>query len=198
MNRPRTPRNTALRRSPRIAAVGAVGLLVMSGLSGCQWTSPITTQLHYDAGDGKSAEIGAVKILNALIVAEAKDSAGTLAVTLDNQGTDKQTVQIRVGEQSVASVEVPPGKSVQTSHGGKAVRIDKVPAAPGELTSLVFSTESGGSTPVNIPVLLPHADGPYATLKPSGNASTAPSAPATPTSGAPTTSAAPTGEPAKH
>ncbi|WP_143114747.1 hypothetical protein [Austwickia chelonae] len=195
MNRPRTLRSTAPRRSPRVAAVGAIGLVAMTALSGCQWTSPITTQLHYDPADGKSAEIGTVKVLNALIVAEAKDSAGTLAATLDNQGPDKQIVKIRVGEQSVASIEIPPGRSVQTSHGGKTVRIDKVPAAPGELTALVFSTESGGATPVSVPVLLPHEGGPYATLKPSGGAS-----PATPptASTAPGTSTRPAEEPARH
>ena len=86
-------------------------------LSACQWTSPITTQLQYDAADGKSTEVGKVKVLNALIVADKQDGPGTLVASFANQGSDKATIQVRVGQQVAGSVVVPAGAVVQASTG---------------------------------------------------------------------------------
>lgn len=142
----------------------------MSLLSACQWSSPITTQLQYDAADGRSAEVGDVKVLNALIVAEKQDGPGVLSLTLDNRGKNKQTVQIRVGSESTLTVDVSSGQAVRLGGPERSAQIAKVPAAPGAMMKLDITTPSSGVTSVSIPVLYPHKNGPYATMTPTTDA----------------------------
>lgn len=172
----------AARRTPRTLAVGLVGLAATLSLSACQWTSPITTQLQYDASDGKSTEVGTVKVLNALIVAEKQDGPGTLVASFANQGSAKASVQVKVGEQTVGTVEVAPGAVVQASTDAKKMTVAKVPAPPGALVDVTFGTAGGSVSPIAIPVLPPNP--PYASLKP-GAASPSAGASASP---APSTS----------
>lgn len=184
----RTPfSRTAPRRAPRAIATGLLGLAATFSLTACQWTSPITTQLQYDAADGKSTEVGKVKVLNALIVADKQDGPGTLVASFANQGSDKATIQVRVGQQVAGSVEVPAGAVVQASTGEKRLQVAKVPAAPGATTEVIFQAPDGSVSPIAVPVL--PATGPYDTLKPSAVAST--SAPASPSGSATATPAAP-------
>lgn len=188
--------DTASRRAPRVVAAGLLGLAATLSLSACQWTSPITTQLHYDASDGKSVELGSVKVLNALIVAEKQDGPGTLVASFANQGDTKQTVQVKVGTQTAGSVEVPPGQVVQASSGGKMMQIAKVTAAPGAMVDVMFSTSGGDAAPVALPVLPPNP--PYASLKPGGAASSGAATPSGSPSSAPTTTPAASATTAAH
>lgn len=176
---------TATRRAPRALAAGLLGLAATVSLSACQWSSPITTQLQYDPADGKSTHVGTVKVLNALIVAEKQDGPGTLSASFANEGPAKQTVQVKVGDQTVGTVDVPAGQVVQASTGSKRMQVAKVPAAPGAMTEVVFAAADGSVSPILLPVLPPVA--PYVSLKPTaGAASGASSA---------TNSAAPTASP---
>lgn len=175
-----------------------LGLAATLSLSACQWTSPITTQLQYDAADGTSTEVGQVKVLNALIVAEKKDGPGTLVASFANQGSAKASVRIQVGQQAVGPVDAAPGSVVQASSGDKRLQIAKVPVAPGAVTEVAFQTADGSVSSISVPVLPP--SGPYATLKPSAAASTATGSPTSsatsPAAGATTGTASPGATPA--
>ncbi len=151
------------RRLARAGAVAAVGLSTL-GLSACQWTSPITTQLQYDPSDGKAVSVGPITVHNALIVAGEKDGLGALFGTLENTSPSAQTVQIKIGDETLPTVDVPAGKVVRLSPEGKPAKIAKVPAMPGGMTEVVFATASGAAAPAQLPVLAPQ--GPYASVVP--------------------------------
>ncbi len=160
------------RTSPRAAAAsryqrGAAALVLAAatlGLSGCQWTSPVTTELQYDAADGTSTQVGDVHVLGALIISSAENGPGTLVGALDNRGKSTATVPITVAGVSVAKVEVPAGERLKLSDSasGKLTSIPKVPAPPGAMTEVMF-----GDARAELPVLGPNA--PYEKYAPRGS-----------------------------
>lgn len=166
----RRPSSPAAARARSRSARGVAALALAAatlGLAGCQWTSPITTTLQYDAGDGSSAQVGDVHIFNALIVSERKDGPGTLAATLENRGTSAATVPVTVGSAQVADVQVPAGQVVQLSDAtaGKFTRVSAVPEPPGAMVEVHF-----GTARTNVPVLTPQY--PYEQYSPGGAAGT--------------------------
>lgn len=171
MTRRRTSSLDARRRSARGAAALALAAATL-GLSGCQWTSPITTQLHYDASDGVSTQVGDVHVLNALIVATEENGPGNLVGTLENRGTQATTVPVSVAGASVAQVEVPPGQTVKLSDSaaGTFTEVPRVPARPGGMTEVSF-----GDARADVPVLAPHD--PYQSYAPAGATATTSSSP---------------------
>jgi len=192
----RTPfSRTASRRAPRAIATGLLGLAATFSLTACQWTSPITTQLQYAPADGTMTEVGTIKVLNALIVAEKADGPGTVVASFANQGSQKQTVQVKVADQTVGTVEVAPGQVVQASTADKRLQVAKVPAPPGALQDVVFGTADGSVAPLAVPVLPPNP--PYATLKPTAATAAPTTSPATtaPAAGAPAPAGAATPAP---
>lgn len=172
---------TPTRRAPRALAAGLLGLAATLSLTACQWTSPITTQLQYDPADGKSTQVGKVKVLNALIIADTQGGPGTLLASFANEGTDKTTIQVMVGQQAVGSVEVPAGQTVQASTDSKRMQIAKVPVPPGAMTEVMFRTGDGSASPISVVVLPPNP--PYASLAPTGQGSSSGAATAGSTTG---------------
>lgn len=166
----RRPSSPAAARARSRSARGVAALALAAatlGLAGCQWTSPITTTLQYDAGDGASTQVGDVHVLNALIVSERKDGPGTLAATLENRGTSPATVPVTVGGAKVADVQLSAGQAAQLSDptSGRLTRVPAVSEAPGAMVEVQF-----GTVRANIPVLAPHY--PYEKFGPGGAATT--------------------------
>lgn len=138
--------------------------------------------MQYDPSDGKSVDVGSVQVLNTLVVAAAAGGPATLFGSLQNSSEQSQTVQIAVGDNTLAPIKVAAGQVIRLGQDVPTV-IAKVSAPPGALTEVVF-TAGGSAASVRIPVLAPQ--GPYEgltpTAVPTANAkSTAPaSGPATP------------------
>lgn len=151
-------------RLTRAAAVAAVAVATSLSLTACQWSSPITTQLQYDPADGKSGQLGDVRMLDVLVVSAAADGPGTLVGTLDNRGSTAATVKITANGKDVASVDVPAGKTVRLSDESKKTTIATVAEPPGAVTEVQFSSSTGGAVPLPVPVLAPTA--PYENYKP--------------------------------
>ncbi len=86
-------------KSRRLIGAIVVGAAVAFSASGCNFLTPVATNISYDPADGISGATGEVDIRNALIVANPEEPLGNVAVTFVNNG-DPTTLQIRVGEES--------------------------------------------------------------------------------------------------
>ncbi len=154
-------------RRPRRLAVTAAALASGSLLlSGCQVISPRQTDVMYDAGDGVSVDVGAVKVRNLLIVADKKDGPGVISAAIGNPTGQDQTVSFGFqGGAAPAQTTVPAYGEANVSMSGTKTQVTGVPGEPGTMVTLQVATASGGTAPVLVPVL--PATGDYAALAPS-------------------------------
>lgn len=138
----------------RVAVVGAA-LAVAAGLAGCSATNPMTTQNNYDASDGVSVELGDVTVRNLLVLTSAEGAPGTVLGAVSNGGGDSTRVSFTVaGEQAGRPVPVDAnGTVVLGPESDATVDLDAVPAAPGGLLELEISSDLGGTSTVQVPVL---------------------------------------------
>jgi hypothetical protein len=180
------------------AAVAVAGVAL--ALAGCTATNPQLTATPFDAGDGRSAQIGGtdansgVQLRNFLIVSTAQGSPGRVVGAIANRtadvvtGTDGQpqpigqtTVSVNPGEfvqlgsVSQATTGTPASSIGNEPAASKATDfiIQQVPVAPGAVLQLVAGTAGSGTTSLDIPVL--PAVGEYLALAPSASPSAQPS-----------------------
>lgn len=168
---------------------GGIGIVAALALSGCQWTSPITTAKQYDPSDGVSGTIGDVRLDNVLVISDAKGAPGNVVGLVNNGTAEPAQVSVSTldaGQQGgapSAPIAVPAGAAAQLTPPpgqGKALTLAAVPAPPGASMQLLVRTQAG-QTVLDVPIL--PAQGPYKGYAPAG-ATTTPTAPAE--SGAPT------------
>lgn len=153
---------------PRRRLVATASVLASSTLllSACQVISPRQTDVMYDAGDGVSVDVGAVQVRNLLIVADKKDGAGVISAAIGNPTAKDQTVTFGFeGGAAPAQTTVPAYGEANVSMSGSKLQVTGVPGQPGEMVTLQVGTTSGGTAPVQVPVLPPTGD--YAALNPS-------------------------------
>lgn len=138
----------------RVAVAGAA-LVLAAGLAGCSVTNPMTTQNNYDASDGVSVELGDLTLRNLLVLTSAEGAPGTVLGALTNDGSDAARVSIAVaGEQAGRPVPVDGRATVVVGPESEAtVDVDAVPAAPGDFLELEISSDLGGTSTVQVPVL---------------------------------------------
>ncbi len=150
-------------------AATAVGLAAVLSLSGCQWTSPLATQKIYDPADGVSATVGAVQLRNVLIVSGQSGGPGTLVAWAENPTDQAVTVSFAAGSETPITLAVPAQATAQLSgEPGKLAAIKAVSAEPGALAKVTASSPSGGAVAIDVPVLYPGPESPYAKLAPTG------------------------------
>jgi len=77
-----------------VSAILAAGVLL--GSSGCAFFSPVATQLHYDPSDGTSANVGDIKVRNALAITEDGETVN-LVMAVINSGTTTAVVRFQYG-----------------------------------------------------------------------------------------------------
>lgn len=161
-------------------AAAALGATV---LAACSTQSQAQTNVPYQPADGINLNLGAIDARGLLVVSAAKDAAGVMVGSLINSGPDPVTVTFLTVEQAQSNATDGPSMDVkaysQTPISG--VQLASVPAAPGDLTTVVLQSSKAGQLFANVPVLLP--DGYYSTL-------TATAPPTTATTTATTASAA--------
>jgi hypothetical protein len=179
-----SPVTSRLRRpGRRTAAVLAAAALGATVLAACSTQSQAQTNVPYQPADGINLNLGAIDARGLLVVSAAKDAAGVMVGSLINSGPDPVTVTFLTVEQAQSNATDGPSMDVkaysQTPISG--VQLASVPAAPGDLTTVVLQSSKAGQLFANVPVLLP--DGYYSTL-------TATAPPTTATTTATTASAA--------
>jgi hypothetical protein len=183
-------RTTRMRTARRLTAVAAAAALPL--LSACATFSPATTMVPYNAGDGRSVELGTLKAQNLVVIGSEKGGEAVLSGALVNSGADPVTVAISSeGAPAPVTIDVPPQRMVKLTADGTAPTAGSVDSAatvllpslsqpPGSVVTVQLATRAGGQVQVQLPVLLPRYE--YATITPP------------PTTPSPTQS--PTGEPA--
>ena len=179
-----SPVTSRLRRpGRRTAAALAAAALGATVLAACSTQSQAQTNVPYQPADGINLNLGAIDARGLLVVSAAKDAAGVMVGSLINSGPDPVTVTFLTVEQAQSNATDGPSMDVkaysQTPISG--VQLASVPAAPGDLTTVVLQSSKAGQLFANVPVLLP--DGYYSTL-------TATAPPTTATTTATTASAA--------
>lgn len=155
-------------RATRLGAAG-VALVAALGLGGCQITSPVETDRHYEPADGSSVSIGGIDVKNVVVVSEGSGAAGTVTGLVVNHTDQAATVSVPDEGGRGEEIKVPAKGSVnlEDGEGGGPVVIASVPEKAGATKTLTIVTTSG-QTVVNAPVLEPRSY--YATLAPSAAA----------------------------
>lgn len=155
-----------------VVAGSALALTV----SGCQYTSEITTMKTYDPGDGVSAQIGALHVNDLLVIAQQQGGPGNvvgLAINGSGQPERISVSTVQAGQQGggsgAAAVDVPANGTAQlTSGSGQALSVPAVQVPPGAMVQLLVRSNTG-QTVVDVPVL--PAQGYYANYGPAGGGS---------------------------
>ena len=151
-------------RSRRLAVAG-FALTAALGLSACQMTSPVTTDMIYDPADGVSVDVGDVAVRDLLIVSEGDGAPGVVSGLVVNNSAEPADVTLVISADGQATplsptVSVPAGQSVrldgQAADGSaQAVSIPAVAAAPGGNVEILVQTSGGEADSALTPVLLP-------------------------------------------
>lgn len=143
-------------------AIGALALAATATtLSGCMYLSPAQTTKSYEAADGTDQTIGNVQLENVLIVTSAKGQPGQLQGLAVNNGQSPVKLTVQAG-QSTTSLTIPgatavrlDGKSSGVSNKTVSpVTVASVAAEPGSYQQVSFTTTAGGTTQLQVPVML--------------------------------------------
>jgi len=185
-------------RTLRRARLAVATVVVLGTLVGCGAGFDAQTSL-VEGPEGTQADVGAILIRNALLVATGDDhSTAALVVGLVNKGPEADALAaVKVGDGATTTestlpangLELPPGELVSIgSQIGPAVMVRTEPGvlAPGEFVELTLAFRRAGSVKILVPVQ--DRVGPYATVP----ASPFPTETATPS---PVGTPSPTGSP---
>jgi hypothetical protein len=149
------------RQTTAVLAAAALGATV---LAACSTQSQAQTNVPYQPADGINLSLGSIEARGLVLVSAAKGAAGVMVGSLINSGADPVTVSFLTPEQAQSNATGGPSMDVkgysQTPITG--VQLASVPAAPGDLTTVVLQSSKAGQVFANVPVLLP--DGYYSSL----------------------------------
>lgn len=137
----------------RRLASAAVALCAVAALSACSVSSPVQTDVPYNAADGVAVDLGPVQLRGLVVVAEAKDAPGALVGQVVNNGDEPTTVTFQDGAGGTASVEAPAHGSVTLGSAGTSVTLEKVTVPPGANVPLAVNAKSGGTAAASVPVV---------------------------------------------
>lgn len=154
-------------RSRRLAVAG-FALTAALGLSACQMTSPVTTDMIYDPADGVSVNVGDIAVRDLLIVSEGDGAPGIVSGLVVNNSAEPTDVTLVVSADGRATplsptVSVPAGGAVRLDGQSSGdsdettgpVSIPAVAVAPGGNVEILVQTASGQADSALTPVLLP-------------------------------------------
>lgn len=177
---PGDDRGGRLRRGPRGAHDGpggaprypcgvtnrAASVLRLAGLAvatllaaGCGVFSPVQTDYAYIPADGVSLSIPGLDLRNLAIITDGAGADGVLIGQAINSGAESVEVMFGLpgADGSLASAggraAVPAYSGATLSDATTAVGLGAVPAAPGEMTRLIVTTQDAGQNVVLVPVL---------------------------------------------
>jgi hypothetical protein len=139
----------------RVALVALAGLGVL-GLTACSVTNPMTTKNDYAASDGVRVDLGEATVINLLVLTAAEGEPGTVLGAVANHGRERVTVTVALAADAAqdTSFDVAGGGTVVIGpERDETLDLDSTPAAPGTLIELTLTSDRGGSTTVQVPVL---------------------------------------------
>lgn len=149
------------RRTTAVLAAVALGATV---LAACSTQSQAQTNVPYQPADGINLSLGSIEARGLVLVSAAKGAAGVMVGSLINNGADPVTVSFLTRDQAQSNGTDGPSMDVkgysQTPITG--IQLASVPAAPGDLTTVVLQSSKAGQVFANVPILLP--DGYYSTV----------------------------------
>jgi hypothetical protein len=179
-----------------IASIVAAGL-VLGGVAGCTFVTPIATQNQYDASDGINVTVGDVKLLNAIVITD-DGKTGNLVAQAYNESDDPidLTLQYDVSGKHTVDVTLPANEGTKLGYGKKGqVFLPKIGTDAGGLLKVYVQYGSEAGKQVDVPVLS-NALHPYRNLTPTPTPTPTPTFTPDPsgsaTPGAPTPSSTPT------
>ena len=138
----------------RATSIVLAGLIAAS-LSGCTFGAVQATQLAYDPSDGIGAEVGDVKVRNALLLTENGETAA-LVVALVNSGDTGVQLAVSWDAQSgrvERTVSVPAGETVSLGAEADVLTLESVDAQPGSLFPVYFQYGDEAGQELGVPVL---------------------------------------------
>jgi copper(I)-binding protein len=158
-------------RTSRRAAMGLALVLSVSPLLGaCASGQDAVTRMAYAPSDGIEAQVGSIKVLNALVVAAPTGSVGTVSMSVVNTGSEPdRLVEVTATDGRVATSgasEVPAdGVLAFGSPSGPSATIEGLGVTAGDTIGLRLRFEKAGE--VSVQTVVYPAAGDYATITPS-------------------------------
>lgn len=141
----------------RLTASVVAASLVLAGTAGCTFLTPQATQMPYDPSDGVRAQVGDVRLLNAMLLTDDGETA-SLLVTVANGAKRSATVNVQYqdasGQRVDESVHVN-ASSMKTLGAEQQLVLRDVDAQPGSLFPIYV--QQGGEQGVEM--LVPVMDG---------------------------------------
>lgn len=150
-------------RPRRLAAAGLTAAAALL-LSGCQITSPVTTDMIYDPADGVSVDVGGVAVRDLLVVSEGQGAAGMVSGLVVNNTDEPVQVTLTLDVDGQAQelqpvIEVPVAGAVRLDGmGGEdstAVTVPVVDTYAGGNLNITVTTDQGEASAGLAPILLP-------------------------------------------
>ncbi|WP_062379588.1 hypothetical protein [Demequina pelophila] len=138
----------------RIPGAASTALLAAVALAGCSTINPITTQQAYDASDGVSVQIGDVRALNLIVVAEEEGGPAVLIGSLSNSGSEDVAVSASIDGDAIVTVDVAAGTTLTLGGESEETAVTGTATVqPGLLTTVVFQTDAEGQVERQVPVM---------------------------------------------
>lgn len=144
-----TTQTSAPRRGRRILA-GLSALTISVVLAGCSTTSPMSTELVYNPGDGITLDLGDVQVRDLLVLGTEEGAPATVIAYVVNRSPETEAT-VSFGD---SEVTVPAGTALQVSPPGEAgLELSSLDAAPGAMVPVEVSVNGGPPAQVSVPVL---------------------------------------------
>lgn len=138
----------------RLARLATVAAIAVASVTACSAINPITTQFQYSASDGLPVDLGEVQGHNLLLVAEGEGEPAILLGSFTNAGIEDITVTIAFATGEERELLVPAGGLVLLIPDDEDTRVTgTATAAPGLAAPMVFTAESAGAVPLQVPVM---------------------------------------------
>ncbi|GAA2071996.1 hypothetical protein GCM10009840_00620 [Pseudolysinimonas kribbensis] len=169
--------------------------LVVAGIAGCTFVTPIATKEINDVTDGVNVTVGDVKLLNTLVITKNGQN-GNLVAQAYNGSDERVTLSIQydVDGRHTKKVTLAPGKATDLGYGSKGqVFLPDIATDAGGLLALYVQYGSEPGKQITVPVLT-NRQGEYQKLDPTTPPKPTPTPTMTPLSGA-TESPAPSSSP---
>ncbi len=138
----------------RVTSVGVAALLVLS-LSGCTFSAVQANAKPYDPSDGIGAEVGELKVRNALLISEDGE-VGNLLINVVNEGT--QSVSLTLSWEGATgqvdrNVYVKAEGTQSFGEEGDQIILRGIDAAPGSLFPIYLQYGDEEGRELMVPVL---------------------------------------------
>lgn len=139
----------------RAVASVAVAALVLLGTSACNFVAPQATLEVYDASDGTSANVGDLRVLNAMLITETGDEANLVASVVNQSGDRvRLKLQYESGSEKVDKrITVGAGEVQDLGPSGLGISLEEIDAKPGDLFPVYLQYGDVEGEQLLVPVL---------------------------------------------